>query len=330
MEQFVVHSSGRAGERQQKNKTVVIAFGGNAITREHERGNFEEQLANIETACCSLIEPIRNEYRIVITHGNGPQVGFALIKNEMAKDVVPPIPLDACVANTQGVLGYAIQQKLRNVLKKACVKREIATIITQVKVDLNDQAFGNPSKPIGPFYTQEEAQRLMVDRGITMKEDSGRGWRRVVPSPKPVEIIGIRAIKELIELNFVVVALGGGGIPVIESNGELKGIEAVIDKDRASQRLAADLGADFLVLLTGVPKVYINYGKPDQKPLDRITVSEAKEYMKTGYFAAGSMYPKIEASVNFVEESGGTAIITDFESVSEALNGRAGTWIVSD
>ncbi|HBT20710.1 MAG TPA: carbamate kinase [Peptococcaceae bacterium] len=312
-------------------KTVVIAFGGNAITPEKGKGNFQEQLDNIRKACRALVDPIKRGYRMVITHGNGPQVGFALIKNEMAKDVLPPLPLDACGANTQGVLGYAVQQQLINVLNQALVKREVAALITQTKVDLNDEAFSNPTKPIGPFYSEEQAKKMMEENpNVVMKEDSGRGWRRVVPSPKPIEIIGVKAIKELVKNDFIVIALGGGGIPVVEENGQLRGVEAVIDKDRASQRLAADLKADYLVLLTGVPKVYLNFGTPQQKPLDRITVSEARKYIEDGCFAAGSMLPKIEASVEFVEESGGKAIITDFENISDALREQAGTIIVED
>ena len=311
-----------------KNKTIVFAFGGNAITREDQRGFFEEQLENIEKSCTQVIELACLGYRMVITHGNGPQVGSLLIKNELAKDHVPPMPLYVCVANTQGSIGYAIQQTLQRMLKEAGIKREVVSVITQVEVAVKDLGFANPSKPIGPFFNENQAQEMMAKEGYVMREDAGRGWRRVVASPQPIAIVEKNVIKSLADAGTIVVAVGGGGVPVIAHNNGYQGIEAVIDKDRASQRLASDMGADFLIVLTGVSKVYLNFKQPTQKGLDRLTVSEAKALMKEGHFPAGSMGPKIEASINFVEQSGGTAIITDFESVASALRGENGTLIV--
>ena len=313
-----------------RNKTIVFAFGGNAITREDQQGFFEEQLENIEKSCGQVLELARMGYRMVITHGNGPQVGSLLIKNDLAKDHVPSMPLYVCVANTQGSIGYAIQQTLQWMLKEAGINREVASIITQVEVDVDDVGFANPTKPIGPFFSESRAQEMMTKEGYAMREDSGRGWRRVVASPQPRGIVEKNVIKALADAGVIVVAVGGGGVPVIAHGKGFQGIEAVIDKDRASQRLASDMGADYLIMLTGVPKVYLDFKKPSQRALDRLTVSEAKEFMKRGHFPGGSMGPKIEASINFVEQGRGTAIITDFESMASALRGENGTRIVSD
>jgi len=312
-----------------KNKTLVIAFGGNAITREDQRGFFHEQVENIERSCGQVVELAKQGYQIVITHGNGPQVGSLLIKNELARDKVPPMPLYVCVANTQGSIGYAIQQTLTRMLKEQGIERPVASLITQVEVAPNDPGFINPTKPIGPFFSEEQARELMAKEGYVMREDAGRGWRRVVASPQPVSIVEKDVIKTLSDAGVLVVAVGGGGVPVVKKGNGYTGIEAVIDKDRASQRLASDMGADYLVVLTGVPKVYVDFRKPTQRALDCITVTEAKRYMAEGQFPAGSMGPKIEASINFVEQGGGTAIITDFDNVSAALRGESGTHIVA-
>jgi len=312
-----------------KNKTLVIAFGGNAITREDQRGFFSEQVENIERSCGQVVELAKQGYRIVITHGNGPQVGSLLIKNELARDKVPPMPLYVCVANTQGSIGYAIQQTLTRMLKEQGIERLVASVITQVEVDPHDPGFANPTKPIGPFFSEEQARELMAKEGYVMREDAGRGWRRVVASPQPLAIVEKDVIKTLSDAGVLVVAVGGGGVPVVKKGDGYAGIEAVIDKDRASQRLASDMGADYLVVLTGVPKVYVDFRKPTQRALDCITVAEAKRLMAEGQFPAGSMGPKIEASINFVEQGGGTAIITDFDNVGAALRGESGTHIVA-
>ncbi len=310
-----------------KHKTLVLAFGGNAITRQGQRGTFQEQLENIELSCRDVVELARLGYRMVITHGNGPQVGSILIKNELAKDVLPPMPLDVCVANTQGSLGFGIAQVLQNMLLKAGVRREVAALVTRVRVDPGDEAFSNPSKPVGPFFTRAEAEEQTRSKGYAMREDSGRGWRRVVPSPRPLEILEGRVIRQLLEQEVVVVAAGGGGIPVVRDNSEYRGVEAVIDKDLAALRLALDVGAAGLVILTGVPKVYLNYGRPNQEALEKMTASQAESYLKAGQFPAGSMGPKIEAAAEFVKQTGGTALITDPANLQAALHGETGTRI---
>ncbi|MCL4517483.1 MAG: carbamate kinase [Firmicutes bacterium] len=310
-------------------KTIVLAFGGNAITREGQKGTFPEQLANIEVSCRDVVGLARAGYRLAITHGNGPQVGSLLIKNELAKDVVPPMPLDVCVANTQGSLGFGIQQTLQNMFTKAGVHRETAAIITRTEVDPHDEAFSRPTKPVGPFFSQEEARELMAEKGYAMREDSGRGWRRVVPSPRPLAILEKQVIKRLVEDAVIVVAVGGGGIPVVSGPEGYSGVEAVIDKDLAAQRLALDIGADMLAILTGVPVVYLDFRKPAQRALERLTASAARKLLGAGQFPPGSMGPKIEAAAGFVEQSGGTAVITDFATLHAALDGRGGTMIVS-
>lgn len=311
----------------KKSKTLVIAFGGNAITREGQKGTFAEQLANLEVSCRQVVDLARLGYKMVITHGNGPQVGSLVIKNELAKDVVAPMPLDVCVANTEGSLGFAIEQILQNLFKKAGINREVAAIITRTEVSLLDEAFNNPTKPIGPFFSAEEALELAA-KGYVMKEDSGRGWRRVVPSPRPVKILERDVIRRLVKDGVIVVAAGGGGIPVVQKDGYYTGIEAVIDKDLASQTLALDIQADSLVILTGVSQVFVDYRKLTQRALDTVTVSELRQYMREGQFPAGSMGPKIEAVCTFVEVSGKQAVITDFDHVAEALNGQGGTTVI--
>ena len=265
--------------------------------------------------------------QVIISHGNGPQVGRILLASETAKDVTPAMPFDVCGAMSQGYIGYHIQQGLSKVLREKGVEKEVATIVTQVVVDQNDPKFQNPSKPIGSFYSEEEARKLEKESGYVMKEDAGRGWRRVVASPMPVEIVELDAVKCLVDNDFVVVTVGGGGIPVIrEANGDLTGVAAVIDKDLASEKLAEDLDADVLLILTAVEKVSLNFNTPEQKDLDTFTVAEAKEYIEAGHFAPGSMLPKIEAAVMFVESKPGRkAIITSLEKAEEALSGKAGT-----
>ncbi|AOQ24906.1 Carbamate kinase 1 [Moorella thermoacetica] len=311
-------------------RTVVMAFGGNAITRPGEKGTFAEQKANVAATCRQLVDLVREGYRLVLTHGNGPQVGNMLIKNEIAKDIVPAMPLDVLVSNTQGSIGYAIQQALGYELACHGLKVPVASIVTQVVVAADDPAFQNPTKPVGPFYSQEEAVKLMKERGYRMVEDSHRGWRRVVPSPRPLEIIEREAIKALIRAGIIVVAAGGGGIPVVRrDDGSLAGVEAVIDKDRAATILASQVEAEVLFLLTDVERVCLDYGLPTQREVERLTVSEARRYLAEGQFPPGSMGPKVEAAIAFVEAGGEKAIIGSLARAAEAVAGRSGTEVVA-
>ncbi len=308
---------------------AVVAIGGNAVNRPGEKPTAENMLSAIEEAMGYLVDML-DKYDIVITHGNGPQVGNILIQQEMAKEVIPPFPIDVNDAQTQGSLGYMIVQALRNRLAERGLNREVAALITQIVVDKNDEAFKKPSKPVGPFYTEEEARKLMMEKGWIMKEDAGRGWRRVVPSPKPLDIVEKEIIQMLLRNDVIVVAAGGGGIPVVRENGKLKGIEAVIDKDRASALLAIEINADELIILTGVEKVALNYGKPNQTFVDTLIVDDAMKYLKEGHFPAGSMGPKIEAAIDFVSATNKTCLITDMRKLKEALSGKTGTRIVRE
>jgi carbamate kinase len=310
-------------------KLAVVAIGGNAVNRPGEKPTAENMFSAIEEAMGYLVDML-DEYDIVITHGNGPQVGNILIQQEMAKEVIPPFPIDVNDAQTQGSLGYMIIQALRNRLAERGLNREVAALITQIVVDKNDEAFKKPSKPVGPFYTEEEARKLMMEKGWIMKEDAGRGWRRVVPSPKPLDIVEKEIIQMLLKNDVIVVAAGGGGIPVVRENGKLKGIEAVIDKDRASALLAIEINADELIILTGVEKVALNYGKPNQTFVDTLIVDDAMKYLKEGHFPAGSMGPKIEAAIDFVSATNKTCLITDMRKLKEALSGKTGTRIVRE
>lgn len=308
-------------------KLAVVAIGGNAVNRPGEKPTAENMFRALTEAMGYLVDML-DEYDIVITHGNGPQVGNILIQQEMAKDVIPPFPIDVNDAQTQGSLGYMIAQALRNNLSKRNQIREVAGVITQIVVDKNDKAFENPTKPVGPFYTKEQAERLAREKGWIMKEDAGRGYRRVVPSPKPLDIVEKEIIKMLLKNDVIVIAAGGGGIPVVKEDGILKGVEAVIDKDRASALLAIEIGADLFVILTGVEKVALNYGKPNQKDLDELTIDEAKKYLKEGQFPSGSMGPKIESAIDFVKATNKECIITDMAKLKLALNGKTGTRIL--
>jgi carbamate kinase len=268
---------------------------------------------------------IKQGWNVITTHGNGPQVGFSLLRSELTSQVLHSIPLDSCVADTQGTIGYMIQQSLHNELKKRHIEKQVATIVTQVLVNRNDPAFKNPTKPIGPFYAEEKAKKYQKDRGWNVKEDSGRGWRRVVPSPKPVRIIEDEAVISLANQGFVVVAVGGGGIPVIRENAELRGVEAVVDKDYASSLLAADMNADLFLITTSVEKVALNFGRPNEKTLDRMTLKEARKRLVDGHFPPGSMGPKIQAIISFLEKGGKKAIITNPQNIERALLGETGT-----
>jgi carbamate kinase len=307
-------------------KLAVVAIGGNAVNRPGEEATAENMMKNLAETARFLVSML-DDYDIVITHGNGPQVGNLLVQQELAKHVIPPFPLDVNDAQTQGSLGYMIALTLGNELRKRNIQRDIAAVVTQIIVDKNDPGFQKPSKPVGPFYSKEEAEKLQQEKGWIMKEDAGRGWRRVVPSPIPLDIVEKNVIKTLVEKDMIVIAAGGGGIPVIQENGTLKGVEAVIDKDRASALLAKEIGADILIILTGVEKVYINYNKPDQKALDHLTVEEAKKYLAEGQFPSGSMGPKIEAAIDFVTSTGRECLITDMAVLDKALKGLTGTKI---
>ncbi|GAB6189336.1 carbamate kinase [Marinitoga arctica] len=311
-------------------KLAVVAIGGNAMNRPGEKPTAENMFKNIRVTASYLADMIEMDYDIIITHGNGPQVGNLLLQQDIAKDTIPPFPMDVLGAMTQGYLGYMIVQELKNILNERNIKKDIATVVTQIVVDKNDPGFKNPTKPVGPFYSEEEAKKMMEEKGWIFKEDAGRGWRRVVPSPIPLDAIEKNTIKDLVENDVIVVAGGGGGIPVIiNENGEIKGVEAVIDKDRASALLAKELNADEFIILTAVEKVYLNFNKPNQKALDTITIEEAEKYIEEGHFAKGSMLPKIEACISFVKNSGKPALITDMEKLKEALEGKTGTKIIS-
>lgn len=304
---------------------VVLAIGGNAIQKEDQKGTIEEQKENIYNSCEPVLELIQKGYSVVITHGNGPQVGNSLIKGELASEVVPKYPLDVCDAETQGALGYLIQQAFHNKLKQKGMKKSVATVVTQIIVDKNDDAFKNPTKPVGPFYNKEKAEEIMKIKGLTFVEDSGRGYRRVVPSPMPKKIVEKEAIEALLNTDSLVITAGGGGIPVVEEYGMLNGTEAVIDKDFASALLAAEIKAEYFFILTGVEQVAINFGKPNQENLSELSVKDALAYMEEGQFPKGSMGPKIKAAIYFLERGGKNVIITSIDKLQQALEGKTGT-----
>jgi len=313
-------------------KTVVVALGGNAILQVGQKGTFEEQFGNVYRTMEQLAAMVLSgEWRLVVTHGNGPQVGNILLQHDAAKNIVPPMPMDVCGAESQGFIGYMIQQAFHNILARHG-RRDVpvATVVTQVLVDAADPAFQNPTKPVGAFYAEAEAKRLREEKGWHVVDDAGRGWRRVVPSPDPKAIVEREAIRTLLENKTIVVASGGGGIPVIEKGGALKGVEAVIDKDLAGERLAEDVGADLLLILTDVDRVRLNYKKPGEKVLERMTVEEAKRYMAEGHFAKGSMEPKVRATVRFVEAGRERAVISALAQALDAVEGRAGTQVVRE
>lgn len=315
-------------------RTYVVALGGNAILRAGQKGTVEEQLHNLNQTGRQLLELLGGRNRVVITHGNGPQVGYLLLALEAAKEV-PSMSLDACGAATQGFIGYMIQQTLANCLRENGSAHNITTVISQVIVDENDPAFCHPTKPIGPFYTLEEAVRLEKERGWQIIKDATRGHRRVVASPEPLEIQQARIIRSMLDAGEIVIAAGGGGIPVIRSpDKSLRGVEAVIDKDLASARLGIDIDADVLLILTAVENAFVDFGRPSEKPLHLITVTEAEALLEEGQFGIGSMEPKIRASIKFLKGTSSKykreVIITTSERTMEALRGEAGTRIVLD
>ena len=307
---------------------IMVSLGGNAILKHSDKGTAEEQFENTRQTSNIIVELLKKGYHIALTHGNGPQVGDILLAYDRSKETLPPMPLDVCVAQTQGMIGYMLQLSIQNALKNSGIEKSVVTIITQTKVNQDDPLLKKPSKPIGPFYTAFEASKCREETDWTIIEDSGRGYRRVVPSPIPIGFVEKSSIKSSFEDGDLIIAAGGGGIPVIENKeGILEGIEAVVDKDYTATLLALLLEAEILLILTDVNKVSLNYGKPDQKELDHITVDEARKYLKEGFFPSGNMGPKIQSTIDFLEKGGKKAIITSIENVFDALNGVDGTTV---
>jgi len=315
-------------------KLAVVAIGGNSLIKDEKHVSVEDQYLAAKETTLHIADMIEAGWDVAIGHGNGPQVGFILRRSEIAAKTegMHEVPLDACGADSQGAIGYALQQNLQNELHRRKIEKSVATVVTQVLVDKDDPAFKKPSKPIGGFMQQDEAKRREKDQGWSVVEDAGRGWRRVVASPLPKEIVELSTVKALISAGIIAITVGGGGIPVIDAgDGEYKGVAAVIDKDYASSLLAQQIKANLFVISTAVEKVAINFGKPDQKWLDKMTVSEAKKYLAEGtHFAKGSMAPKIQAIIWYLENGGEKALITNPENIGRALKGETGTWIVQD
>ncbi len=308
---------------------VVVALGGNAITREYEEGLIREQFENTRKSLECVIRLVKEGYRVIITHGNGPQVGNALIRVEESRDLVPPLPLGVIVADLEGGMGYMIEQSLQNKLHDAGLKKDVTTVLTQIIVDPNDPSIKSPSKYVGPFFKREQVASLEKKRGWIMKEDKGRGYRRVVPSPAPKSIVEKKIISILLENDVIVIAAGGGGIPVYcDQRGWLEGVDAVIDKDFASALLGNEVGAHRLIILTGVDKVAINFGTDQQQDLDSLTIAEAQKHYDAGHFPKGSMGPKILAAISFIKGGGRETLITSIENVMDALNSKNGTRII--
>ncbi|MBP8857487.1 MAG: carbamate kinase [Anaerolineaceae bacterium] len=313
-------------------KIAVVAIGGNSLIKDKNHQTVEDQYQAAKETTYHIADMIEAGWDVAIGHGNGPQVGFILRRSEIAAKVegMHEVPLDVCGADSQGAIGYSLQQNLQNELHKRGIKKAVATVVTQVAVDRNDKAFTNPSKPIGGFMDEAEAKHREKELGWNIVEDAGRGWRRVVASPIPVKVVELDAVEALIEAGVIVVTVGGGGIPVVEKeDGSYEGVAAVIDKDFASSLLARLVKADLFLISTAVEKVAINFGKPDQKWLDKITLAEAKQYLAEGtHFAKGSMAPKIQAIIWYLENGGKQALITNPENIGRALKGETGTWIV--
>ena len=308
---------------------AVIAIGGNSLIKDNQKMTVVDQYAAAGETSHHIAALVAAGYRVVVTHGNGPQVGFILLRSDLAKNVLPQVPLESCVADTQGAIGYQVGQTLANELRRQNLHKPVVTVVTQVLVAPDDPAFQNPTKPIGPFYTEEDAQKHAAADGWTLKEDAGRGWRRVVASPKPLAIIEEETIRLLLQQDVIVIAVGGGGIPVVENAaGDLEGRAAVIDKDLASCLLAKNLKADLFIISTGVDKVAVDFKKPTQRFLDTLTVAEARKYLAEGQFPAGSMGPKIEAAIDFLVHGGKKVIITQPHLLEDAIAGRNGTHLV--
>jgi carbamate kinase len=306
---------------------AVVAIGGNSLVQSHQVGTIAEQFENAALTCERVADLVERGWDVVLTHGNGPQVGNVVLRVELAADKVYPLPLDICDADTEGGMGYMLQQVLGNVLRRRGKERTVVTIVTQVRVAADDPAFDNPTKPIGPFFAKEIADKRIAENGWSMVEDSGRGWRRVVPSPLPEAIVELEAIRRCVGNGMIPIAVGGGGVPVHEKDGQLYGIEAVIDKDRASALLANELGADILIVTTGVDHVAVGFNTPKQRALTDASRAELREYLAAGEFPPGSMGPKIQAALSFLAGGGKEVIITSPEMLGEAIAGRAGTHI---
>ena len=311
-------------------KTALIAIGGNSLIRAGEKGTVAEQLANTRRTAAAIVQLVRDGWRIVLTHGNGPQVGADLLRSERAADQVPSLTLDVCGASTQGEIGYMLGQSLRDELASAGLSTPVTAIVTQTVVDASDPAMLHPTKPIGPFYLREEAENRRRTLGWNIVEDAARGYRRVVPSPEPIEIVELEVIRDLVRDGVLVIACGGGGIPVVRKNGGVEGVEAVIDKDRASSLLALELGVDAFVISTDVDRIYLDYKKPAQCPLDLVTASSLEQHYRAGHFPPGNMGPKVESVLRFLRGGGQEAIVTCYEQLHAAVTGHAGTHVVAD
>lgn len=305
---------------------VVVALGGNAILQRGQKGTADEQFENIRVTSWHIAQMIDAGWSVVVAHGNGPQVGNILLQNEEARHIVPPMPLDVCGAQSQGLIGYMLVQALRNELRAKGINRQPVALVTQVVVDPEDRAFRQPTKPVGPFYTEAQARRLVQTKGYKVVDTGAKGWRRVVPSPDPAGIIEIDAVRSLVAAGMIVVSCGGGGVPVARgAGGQLYGVEAVIDKDLATERLATELGAEVMMILTDVEQVVLDWGKPEARPVRRLTTADARALLASGQFPAGSMGPKVEACVRFVEHGGQRAIIANLAGGMAALRGDSGT-----
>ena len=311
-------------------RIAVVAIGGNSLIKDKFHQTVRDQYIAAKETCRHIVQMIKEGWNVVISHGNGPQVGFMLRRSELALHELHEVPLEVCGANSQGAIGYALQQNLYNEFKRLGIDKQAVTVVTQVEVSRDDPGFKTPTKPIGTFMDQEDAEKRSEVDGWNVVEDAGRGWRRVVASPIPIRIVEVDAVKNLIRDGFVVIASGGGGIPVVaDEDGNLSGVAAVIDKDHATALLANEIGAELFIISTAVEKVALNFGKPNEQWIDRMTVAEAKQYLDQGtHFAKGSMAPKIKAAINFLERGGKEVIITDPENLERALHGETGTHIV--
>ncbi len=323
----------KPSQTQERRKWAVIAIGGNSLILDKDHQSVEDQYQAAKETCHHIADMIEQGWDVAIGHGNGPQVGFILRRSEIAAKVagMHEVPLDACGADTQGALGYALQQNLYNEFRRRGIDKHAATVVTQVRVDLDDPAFSNPTKPIGGFMEEAEARDRAARDGWSVVEDAGRGWRRVVASPMPREIVELEAVEMLLNAGIITITVGGGGIPVaLTEAGDLAGVAAVIDKDYASSLLAQSIHADLFLISTAVEQVYVNFRKPDQRAIDRMTLSEAKQYLAEGQFGKGSMAPKIESIIRYLEAGGKQAIITDPPHIAAALRGVTGTWVLPD
>jgi carbamate kinase len=313
-----------------KQKIALIAFGGNALLPENQRGLQEEQMRNAQHAARLMVHIVRKGYQLIIVHGNGPQVGNLLIQMEEAVTKIPPFSLDVCDAMTEGSMGFMLEKAVVNELRTRSIDKEVATLITEVVVDKEDPAFVNPTKPVGPFYTKYRAQALAKEKKWTMVEDAGRGYRKVVPSPKPIDVVSKRVIRDLVCAGRIVIAAGGGGIPIIiNGRGLFEGVEAVIDKDYVASLIAREVKVDLFIILTGIERVFLDFGTPQARPIEALTVEQAQEYLVQGQFPRGSMGPKIEAAIEYIQAGGKEVLITSASHLKAALLNRSGTRIAA-